>query len=278
MSLLPSIPDFSLDDSDRNRTSPVAFTGNKFEVRMIGSSQSLAVINTVLSTAVADSFSYFADKLEKADDLVRAKQELIDETLTKHGKIIYNGNNYSKEWEEEAKKRNLPNLKNTIDAMDALLQEKNIDLFERMKVYNHAECFARYEVHINNYIQTISIEANTLIQMIRRQILPALLEYIGELAKSQASLVKIGVKNDALNATIATLSEKIDLIQKSVDTLETKLKQANEVKPIKEKAVLMRDSVLAEMGEIRKHCDYCETIVDRKYWPIPTYTEILHSI
>ena len=278
MSLLPSIPDFSLDDSDRNRTSPMAFTGNKFEFRMLGSSQSLAVINTILCTAIADSFAYFADKLEKATNLTEAKQALIEETLTQHGKIIFNGNNYSKDWEEEAKKRGLPNITNTVDALDALLIDKNIDLFERMKVYSHAECFARYEVHINNYIQTVSIEAETLIEMIRRQILPSLYEYLGVLAKSLEKLTKVGIKNESLSSVITKISEKTEQIEKAVEELEQILANVQTIDKIKEKAVTMRDSVLKKMGEIRSYCDACEVLVDKKYWPIPTYTEILHSI
>ena len=278
MSLLPSIPDFSLDDSDRNRTSPMAFTYNKFEFRMLGSSQSLAVVNTILNTVIADSLGHFADKLEKATDVTKAKQEIIEETLTKHGKIIFNGNNYSKEWVQEAEKRKLPNITNTVDAMESLLAEKNIDLFERMKVYSNAECTARYEVHINHYIQTLSIEAETMIQMVQRQILPAIIEYIGIIANSFNQLAAAGLKNQTILNTLTILDTKVTQIKEGVDELQKRMNKVNEIEAIKEKAIEIRDSVLTQMNTLRSFVDECESIVDKKYWPIPTYTEILHTV
>lgn len=278
MSLLPSIPDLSVDDSDRNRTSPMAFTGNKFEFRMLGSSQSIAVVNTILNSALAESLSYFATRFEKALDVGAEKQKLIEETITKHGRIIFNGNNYSSEWIEEAKKRGLPIINNTVDAIEALRDRKNIELFEKMKVYSEAECLARYEVRVENYIQSVSIEAETLLHMIKRQILPVLISYTGKVADSFIKLKKAGFVNNTIQGNLAKLNLAIEEISNEAAKLEALLAEVASSPNNKEKAVFMYKQIIPEMISIRSKTDAVEEIVGAEDWPIPTYTQILYTV
>ncbi|EAX98099.1 Glutamine synthase, putative [Trichomonas vaginalis G3] len=245
---------------------------------MLGSSQSLAVVNTYLNTAIAESLGYFADRLEKTKDVEAEKQKIIEDTITEHGRIIFNGNNYSDEWIEEAKKRGLPIIKNTIEAIEAIVNKKNIDLFEKMKVYSEAECHARYEVRVENYIQSVSIEAETLLHMMKREIIPAIIEYTGKVADSFNKIKKSGFNNKTLNSTISILNNSIETIDRDVKKLEELTVEIADHPNNKEKAEFMYNKIIPQMIEIRKNTDEIETIVGKEDWPIPTYTQILYTL
>jgi len=279
LSLLPSIPDLGLDDSDRNRTSPMAFTGNKFEFRMLGSSQSVADVNTILNAALADSMCDFAGRLEASSNVSAEIISIIDTTMTEHGRVVFNGNNYSEEWIAEAKKRGLPIIMDAVSAFEAIKNEKNIDLFKRMEIFTKMECLSRYDVLVDKYIETIKIEAETLIHMINRQILPAIVKYSGDLGYSFIQMKKAtGIEVASLSKTLKQLCEEIDLISSQIEQLDSKIHDPMVDSDITARANIMRDTVIPLMRDIRKNVDLTETLVDNKYWPIPTYTEILYSV
>ena len=273
------LPKFPKDTTDRNRTSPFAFTGNKFEFRMLGSSFSIADANTVLNTIVAESLREFADRLENSDNFTVTLNALVKETIKKHKRIIFNGNNYSEEWVAEAERRGLLNLKTTVDAVKYLPNQKNIDLFVRHGVLTETELRSRYEIMLENYGKIVIIEALTMVDMIKREILPSTLEFCGKLAEAanakKALSPELSVQVETkLVSKITKLAEYMSL---NLERLEEAIINAKS-KHAEEMAVCCRDEIITEMTALRGAADELETLVDKKYWPYPTYSEILYSV
>ena len=275
------LPKLSADTTDRNRTSPFAFTGNKFEFRMLGSSFSISCTNVMLNTTVAEELDQFATQLEKADDFTDALNKLIKKTIKEHKRIIFNGNNYSDEWVAEAEKRGLLNLKSTAEALPYYSCEKNIKLFEKHKIYTAAEVRSRQEILLENYSKTLNIEALTMIEMSNRDILPAVSAYIKDLSK-------VAAQKKSISATLSTeleekLVQKLSLLELSLynrtDALSTALLGAKDTEgdAIAE-ASYFRNTVFPAMQELRAVADELETMVGRKYWPFPTYGDLLFSV
>lgn len=275
-----TLPRFLKDDTDRNRTSPFAFTGNKFEFRMVGSSFSVAGPNITLNTIVAEALSQFADRLEPAPDKEAAARALVREVLIKHGRILFGGNNYSKEWEEEAKRRGLLDLKTTVDALPYFIRPENIALFEKHKVYSEAEIRSRYEILMEKYCKTIQIEAMTMVEMVRKNILPVVTSYAGKL--SDAALSKRALCGElacqAEGAMVQKLSALGDCLYNRTENLENLLLSAKEAVDVSALAVYYKDSVLQAMGELRAVADELEVLVGEEDWPIPTYGALLFSV
>ncbi len=272
-----TLPQFQKDDCDRNRTSPFAFTGNKFEFRMVGSSASIACANYVLNTIVAKSISEITARLEKTADFDNEVKLIITDIMKNHSRVIYNGNNYTQEWVEIAKTRGLPNLSNTVDAAGAIIAPKNIDVLKEFKVLTEVECESRYEIMLENYIKIITIEANTMLEMVKRQILPSLISFTGETAKSYNQLKKANIDNESILNCLNTLSNGITDITNLSDILEQKLSQVTNVYT-HENAVYCRDGIKTVMESIRKAVDSVEVIVSSEYWPMPSYTDLLHRV
>ena len=271
--VLPSIPK---DTTDRNRTSPVAFTGNKFEFRMLGSSQSIAGPNIALNTIMAESLSQFADVLEKAEDFESALQKLVCEALTEHQRIIFNGNGYSDEWKEEAAKRGLSNNATTATALPAYLDQKNIDLVTRHGIFTEAEFRARHEIHLESYNKLINIEARTMVDMIMHQILPAALQYSSDLAESVNRKVS-ALGSDMLAGTEKSLLERIskrcNSLYEKTEGLYSKLKKVPS--DVQAANLYYSEEIVPGMVEVRKDADFLEKLTARSYWPYPTYSDLL---
>lgn len=272
------LPSFRKDDSDRNRTSPFAFTGNKFEFRMLGSSQSIAFCNTVLNTAMADVFARFADRLEACEDVEQETAHIIADTIRDHNRIIFNGNNYADEWVEEAKRRGLPILNSSLEAFDCLLEEKNIDLFTRNGVLGEAECRSRYEIMVENYVKVSSIEAETMLQMVKRQIFPAVSAYLGKVAENLHSLEVAGGENRSLRAHMHTLSDLLDTAWALCEELHTAFYESAPAGTMRERAAQIEHDIRPRMAQLREVCDRMEEISDAEAWPMPTYTDLLHRV
>lgn len=274
------LPKFPKDSTDRNRTSPFAFTGNKFEFRSLGSSQSISGPNVVLNTAIADVLMRMADELEAAPDFTTAVDALIRRTLKEHMRIIFNGNGYDQAWVEEAERRGLSNLRTTVDALPHYVDEKNIALFERQKVYTRQEVQSRYEVKLETYVKVIDIEALSAIDIARRMILPASIAYLGEVAaayQAQAAVLP-ALAATAGPALIERLSGHIDGLYQAIETLEETLHRAETIGDMLQKAQFTRDAILPAMSAVRAQADALETLVGAKHWPLPTYQELLTSI
>ena len=270
-------PELTADDSDRNRTSPLAFTGNKFEFRMVGSSQSIALANTVLNTLLADSFNAFAIYFEEEGFTEATVRRVIAETLRSHGRVVFNGDNYSQQWVQEAMDRGLPVIGDTVQAMEALEDPKNWKLLERFGVFTAAECASRHEIMVENYNKVVGIEAATLVQMVRRQILPAAARYTGGLARDVRDFnAAMGRGQGYLEDHLEQLSDLTNAIANGVDGLEWDLQSLPE-EP-RERAAYMRDVVRRDMGELRGSCDRAEVFVPEDVWPIPTYTQLVHYV
>ncbi|GAB6117139.1 glutamine synthetase III [Thermoanaerobacter brockii subsp. lactiethylicus] len=278
VSTLPALPK---DSTDRNRTSPFAFTGNKFEFRMVGSSSSIATANFILNTIVAESLSQIADRLEKATNFDEEVQLLLKEIVKKHKRIIFNGNGYSEEWVKEAEKRGLPNIRSTVEAIPALIKEKNVKLMEKHGVLSKVELESRYEISLENYIKTINIEALTMLDIAKRQILPAVITFATKIAESINS-----VKATGLNADISAQTELLEEVstlmsefKKNISELENAVNEASNMNGDSySKACYYRDVVFAKMGILREIGDKLETIVDAELWPLPTYADMLFNI
>ncbi len=271
------LPKFPKDTTDRNRTSPFAFTGNKFEFRSLGSSQSISGPNVVLNTIIAESLGNFADELEKATDFTAALNTLIRRVLREHKRIIFNGNGYDPAWITEAEKRGLLNLKTTVDALPSYIAKKNIDLFIKHGVFSESEVHSRYEIKLENYVKVINIEAACMSDMARRMILPAVLEYTKEVAK-EAELkksVSSAISLKAEEAILTKLSAQTDALYMSIESLDKAIAGQNSEKGMLEQATYCRDAIIAAMTELRKHADALEGVVAKKYWPMPTYQDIL---
>lgn len=274
------LPKFPKDSTDRNRTSPFAFTGNKFEFRSLGSSQSISGPNVVLNTAIADVLMRMADELEAAPDFTSAVDALIRRTLKEHMRIIFNGNGYDQAWVEEARRRGLSNLRTTVDALPHYVDEKNIALFERQKVYTRQEVQSRYEVKLETYVKVIDIEALSAIDIARRMILPASVAYLGEVAgayQAQAAVLP-SLASTAAPALLTRLSTHIDGLYQAIGTLEDTLHRAEDIGDMLRKAQFTRDAILPAMSAVRAQADALETLVGAKHWPLPTYQELLTSI
>ena len=272
-----TLPQLPLDDSDRNRTSPFAFTGNKFEFRMVGSSQNIAQANYVLNTIVAESLDAFADRLAASSDFDGEIRRIISDTVREHRRIIYNGNNYTADWVQEAEKRGLPNLTNTVDAIKTFIDEKNVTLFKRYNVLTPAECHSRYEVMLENYTKIVHIEANTLLLMLRRQVIPASIEYLTKLANAHAAAKTAGFGFATAQSLGAELSYRIDQAKEMTDELAWMLDEIDPSDPLTA-AERHRDEVLPQMAKIRAVVDSIEEMTADTDWPMPTYTDLLHRV
>lgn len=272
------LPKFSMDSADRNRTSPFAFTGNKFEFRMPGSSQSIASVNMILNTIMAEEFAEMADELEKASDVNQGITAIIKRVMTEHGRIIFNGNNYSKEWEDEAKKRGLLNLKSTPDALPYLTSKENVELFHKMHVLSEAELRSRQEIYVQNYCKLLNIEAMTTLDMATMDIIPAVIKYKGDVAKSANESLALGVEADEEKEIVKTLAALLAKAKKDVERLRLALKTAHEKGENIEGAKCYHDDVLSAMDALRATCDEMELNTAKEYWPLPSYGDLLFSI
>ena len=269
------VPDFSKDNTDRNRTSPFAFTGNKFEFRAVGSSQSIAGPNTILNSILAYEMEEMADEIESGKE----PMEVIKEFLSQHQRIIFNGDGYSKEWEEEAKRRGLPNRKNTVEAMEHLLDEKNVKMFKRLGIYSEIELQARYEILLENYNKTIQVEALTALKMARNEIYPAALAYLDQMTKTSLHMQELGVNIDYLVDDVKSLSSLLSQMKNQMMILEKHIDRAQHLEAdILEIAKIWRDDVLSTMTILRQIVDQIENCLDEKYWPMPTYMDLLFGI
>ena len=274
------LPKFSKDTTDRNRTSPFAFTGNKFEFRMPGSAENLSDCNTILNTAVAKELKGYADELEKADDFTSAAIALVKRTIRDHRRVIFNGNGYTAEWEEEAAKRGLPNKKNTPAALPALIEPKNIALMEDFGVLTKVEMESRYEVEMEHYSKIINIEALTMLEMARKQLLPAVNAYMSEVANTAASKLAVSESLSVRSETkaLTRLSADADAMSDAVDELQAAVNAAKSLSDESAKAVAFHDDVLPKMDALRAAADDAETICGEDYWPLPSYSKMLYYV
>lgn len=275
------LPEFKKDTTDRNRTSPFAFTGNKFEFRMLGSSNSISCANIMLNSAVAESLKQYADELEAADDFQTALRELIKRTIKDHKRIIFNGNGYDDEWIKEAtEKRGLLNLKTTPDCMPKLLDKKNVDMLTSHKVFSKAELESRFEIMLDNYTKTVTIEALTMVDMAKKQILPAIETYVAELAKTATAKISVAPELPCKyeKGLITKLSSLTDTIADRTKTLEDALISLKAIDEVPEAANYIRDEIIPKMGELRISVDEAETMTSEKDWPLPSYGELLFSV
>ena len=274
------LPKFSKDTTDRNRTSPFAFTGNKFEFRMPGSAENLSDCNTILNTAVAKELKGYADELEKADDFTSAAIALVKRTIRDHRRVIFNGNGYTAEWEEEAAKRGLPNKKNTPAALPALIEPKNIALMEDFGVLTKVEMESRYEVEMEHYSKIINIEALTMLEMARKQLLPAVNAYMSEVATTAASKLAVSENLSVRSETkaLTRLSADADAMSDAVDELQAAVNAAKALSDESAKAVAFHDDVLPKMDALRAAADDAETICGEDYWPLPSYSKMLYYV
>ena len=274
------LPKFSKDTTDRNRTSPFAFTGNKFEFRMPGSSQNLSDCDTILNTAVAKELKGYADELEGAEDFTSAAIALVKRTIRDHRRVIFNGNGYTAEWEEEAARRGLPNKKNAPAALPALIAPKNIALMEEFGVLTKVEMESRYEVEMEHYAKVINIEALTMLEMARKQLLPAVNAYMSEVANTAASKLavseSISVRSET--KTLNRLSADADAMSDAIDTLQDAVDAAKALPSESEKAVAFHDNVLPAMDALRAAADDAETLCGEDYWPLPSYSKMLYYV
>ena len=274
------LPKFSKDTTDRNRTSPFAFTGNKFEFRMPGSAENLSDCNTILNTAVAKELKGYADELEGAEDFTSAAIALVKRTIRDHRRVIFNGNGYTAEWEEEAARRGLPNKKNTPAALPALVDPKNIQLMEDFGVLTKVEMESRYEVEMEHYAKILNIEALTMLEMARKQLLPAVNSYMSEVANAAATKLAV---SEALSVrsetkTLTRLSTDADAMSDAIDVLQDVVDAAEALTSESEKAVAFHDNVIPAMDALRAAADDAETICGEDYWPLPSYSKMLYYV
>ena len=269
---LPSLPK---DNTDRNRTSPFAFTGNKFEFRMVGSSASISGPNIVLNTIAAEAFDEIATRLEKARDINKEAERIIREAVNKHGRVIYNGNNYTEEWVKEAKKRGLPNITSTVEALGAMANADAARLFSRYKVLSKEEIHSRYEIYLEKYAKDINIEARASIQMVKQLYRPAVMQYSSELAGIIMNLKAAGAPTGVEKELLGRISDLVESSSKKLGTLESALEKAHGVHQAAVRAAAFRDKVVPAMNELRSDIDALETITPQRLWPVPSYAEML---
>ena len=275
------LPKFTRDTTDRNRTSPFAFTGNKFEFRMVGSSDSIACANIMLNAAMAETLKEFADRLEGAADFTSALHDLIMETIKAHKRIIFNGNGYDDTWIKEAtEKRGLLNLRTTPDALATILEKKNVEMLTSLKIFSEAEIRSRYEISLENYCKTVNIEGLTMVDMARKEILPAVESYLGDLADTMAAktaaVPTLACKYE--KGVISRLSGLADEIDAAAAALDSTLVRLKAVPDVTDAAYVIRDVVLQKMAELRVVCDEAETLTAAEYWPFPTYGDLLFGV
>ncbi len=269
------VPTFSKDNTDRNRTSPFAFTGNKFEFRAVGSSQSIAGPNTILNAILADAMEKMAAEIEAG----KSFDDVVKEFITEHKRIIFNGDGYSAEWEKEAEKRGLPNNKNTVDALKCLKDEKNIEMLDRLGVYNKVELASRYEILLDNYIKTIQVEGLTALKMAKTQIYPAVCDYLAKLSSEVVTAKEAGLDVEFLVDDVNKLASQTKVMKEQMTTLENNIAAAQKSEEdIFTQAVAWRDDVFGTMQLLRETVDAIEESVDAQYWPIPTYVDLLFGI
>ena len=273
------LPSLVKDNTDRNRTSPFAYTGNKFEFRMPGSNKGVSDANTVLNTAVAESLRTFAELLEKSDDIDKTIHSIVKYTIKEHQKILFSGNGYNDAWVEEAAKRGLCNFPTTPDALAHMTDEKNIKLFEEHHVLTSEELKARQEIDYENYVKTLEIEVKTMIHIANRDIMPAINKYIGKLAKNieTVSAIDSSINSSYQKKTLKKLSENLAKIDEFTSELEAKYFEANKISDIEKQAFFIKDTLLPLMASLRKVVDESETMMPKHYWPMPTYEELLFS-
>ena len=273
-----TIPKLPKDTTDRNRTSPFAFTGNKFELRSLGSSDSISCCNTVLNTAVAEVLDEFATQLEKAKDFEAALHKLVQKTFKDHKRIIFNGDGYDESWVKEAKKRGLSNLKTTPDALAHLLDKKNVDLFKKHNVFSEVELQARHEVRLENYSKIIHIEALTMLDMANKDILPAMSKFTAELADAIAKKSAAKISAGYEKGTLKEVADHLDAMYKAVKKLEADEVKGNDITDVVELADFCRDVIIPDMEEVRAHSDAMEMVADSKTWPYPSYGKLLFGV
>ena len=274
------LPKFARDTTDRNRTSPFAFTGNKFEFRMLGSSNSISCANIMLNSAVAESLKIYADRLEGVENFEQSLHEMIKKTIKDHKRILFNGNGYDETWIEEAEKRGLMNYRTTPDCMPHLLDKKNVEMLTSHKVFTETELKSRCEIMLDNYCKTVVIEANTMVDMARKQILPAVEAYVKEVSKT--AVAKKQFAPDASceyeKKTVTKLSLLMEQILDKTEMLEDEIMKLKFISDVKQESYAIRDSILPKMGELRAVADEAETLTADKYWPFPTYGELLFGV
>ena len=275
-----ALPAFKRDNTDRNRTSPMAFTGNKFEFRMLGSADSISCTNVMMNTIIADVLCEFADELEKADDFNAALKDLLVKTYKEHKAVIFNGNGYSDEWIKEATEvRGLPNYASTVDCLPQYLSEKNVKMFEKFKVYSKVEIASRTEILLENYTKVINIEALTMIDMAKKQIYPAVMEYTKEVCSVLASMKAVGIQNPVQEKLANKLSSSLGCLDSAISDLEQSLINAKDcADDVYKLSKFYRDDVFAKMQALRAIADELETIVSDKFWPFPVYSDLLFRI
>ena len=275
------LPKFTRDTTDRNRTSPFAFTGNKFEFRMVGSSDSIACANIMLNAAMAETLKEFADRLEGVSDFESALHDLIKEAIKAHKRIIFNGNGYDDAWIKEAtEKRGLLNLRTTPDALATVLEKKNVEMLTSLKIFSEAEIRSRYEICLENYCKTVNIEGLTMVDMVRKEILPAVEAYLGDLSGTVAAKTAAvpGLACKYEKDLISKLSKLADEISDAASSLDTTLIRLKAIPDVTDAAYVIRDVVLQKMAELRVVCDEAESITADKYWPVPTYGDLLFGV
>ena len=274
------LPKFARDTTDRNRTSPFAFTGNKFEFRMLGSSNSISCANIMLNSAVAESLKIYADRLEGVDNFEQSLHEMIKKTIKDHKRILFNGNGYDETWIEEAEKRGLMNYRTTPDCMPHLLDKKNVEMLTSHKVFTETELKSRCEIMLDNYCKTVVIEANTMVDMARKQILPAVEAYVKEVSKTAVAKKQFApvASCEYEKKTVTKLSLLMEQILDKTETLEDEIMKLKFISDVKQESYAIRDSILPKMGELRAVADEAETLTADKYWPFPTYGELLFGV
>ena len=273
-----TLPDFLKDPTDRNRTSPFAFTGNKFEFRSVGSSDSIGSPNTTLNAIVAEAFCEAADRLENCEDLERGIHDLIKEYMTEHQRIIFNGNGYAKEWEEEAARRGLPNIPSMVEAVDTLITPKAIRLFEKFGIFTEAELRSRAEVLYETYAKSVNIEALTMLDMANKQIIPAVVRYTNFLADTVIKLQTAGADTTVPCELLKEITEKLTEMKRATEALTAAEKEASSMPQGKEQAFFYHDRVVTAMTTLRKPADELEKLVDKDYWPFPTYADLMFEV
>ena len=273
------LPSLVKDNTDRNRTSPFAYTGNKFEFRMPGSNKGVSDANTVLNTAVAESLKTFSELLEKSDDINKTIHSIVKYTIKEHQKILFSGNGYNDAWVEEAKERGLCNFPTTPDALSHMLDEKNVKLFEEHNVLTNEELKARQEIDYENYVKSLEIEAKTMVHMAKRDIMPAINKYIGKLAKNISIVASIddSIASSYQKRVLKKLSENLASIDEFTNELEEKILEVNKTSEVEKQAFFIKDALLPLMAKLRKVVDDSETMMPKHYWPMPTYEELLFS-
>ena len=273
-----SLPDFMKDATDRNRTSPFAFTGNKFEFRMVGSRDTVAGANIVLNTIVADSFAAACDELEKAKDFHLAVHDLIKEILTRHSRIIFNGNGYSREWVEEAARRGLPNIPSMVEAIPALVTDKAVALFEKWGVYNSTELHSRMEIKYETYCKVINVEARTMIDMAGKQFIPSFIRYTGMLARAANDVRNAGMDAGVQTRLLKTAGGLLDETESALEALRKVTEEAAAMAEGADKARYYRVFVVPAMDALRAPVDRMEMVMDKELWPMPSYGDLLFGV